>query len=168
MDLRAAILKEHSKKQCERIVHWVGKDPSRFRELMRHFLKGDYRVTQRAAWPLSYCAESHPELMKNHLASLVKHLQDPQLPGAVKRNAVRLLQIVEIPKKHEGAVMEICFKCLAAPGEAVAVKAFSLKVLERLSKKYPEIIPEIQYLILEQLPHQSAAFKSRARPFLKN
>lgn len=137
-------------------------------ELMRHFLNGDYRVTQRAAWPLSYCAMAHPELMKTHLLSLLKHLRKPQLHHAVKRNAVRLLQFVDIPEKYEGAVMEICFNFLAASSEPVAVKAYSMKVLEQLSKKYPEILPEIKYLVLEQLPHQSAAFRSSARAFLKD
>ena len=44
---------------------------------------------------------------------------------------------------------------------------FSLTVLANLSKKYPEIIPEIKVLIEEQLPHQSTGFKSRANKLLK-
>ncbi len=63
--------------------------------------------------------------------------------------------------------MEICFKYLESHDEAVAIKAFSLTVLGRLAKKYPEIISEIKLLIEEQLPHQSAAFKSRAKKFMK-
>ncbi|MEI9956637.1 MAG: hypothetical protein WDM90_10135 [Ferruginibacter sp.] len=86
---------------------------------------------------------------------------------AVKRNSVRLLQDIPIPKKYQGEIMDICFKYLASPTEAVAVKAFSLTVLHQLSKQYPEIIPEIKLLIEEQLPHQTAAFKSRAKSFLK-
>ena len=64
--------------------------------------------------------------------------------------------------------MEICFKYLESPNEAVAIKAFSLTVLGKLAKKYPEIIPEIKLMIEEQLPHQSAAFKSRAKMFIKS
>ncbi|KAA9040986.1 hypothetical protein FW778_02805 [Ginsengibacter hankyongi] len=64
--------------------------------------------------------------------------------------------------------MEICFKYLASPDEAIAIKAFSLTVLANLAKKYPEIIPEIKLIIEEQLPHQSAAFKSRAKAFMKS
>lgn len=63
--------------------------------------------------------------------------------------------------------MEICFKYLESPDEAVAIKAFSLTVPGRLAKKYPEIVPEIKLIIEEQLPYQSAAFKSRAKNFLK-
>jgi hypothetical protein len=63
--------------------------------------------------------------------------------------------------------MELCFQYLASPSVAVAIKAFSLTVLNNLSKKYPEIISEIKLLIEEQLPHQSAAFKSRAKVFMR-
>ncbi len=64
--------------------------------------------------------------------------------------------------------MEICFTYLESPDEAVAIKAFSIGILGKLAKKYPEIIPEIKLMIEEQLPHQSAAFKSKAKAFMKS
>jgi hypothetical protein len=124
-------------------------------------------VVQRAAWPVSYCVIAHPPFIKKHWPALIKNLQKPQLHNAVKRNSIRLLQDIDIPQKYQGAVMDICFKYVAAPAEAVAIKAFSLTVLGNLAKKYPEILPEIKFLIEEQLPHQTAAFKSRAKAFFK-
>lgn len=168
MNLREEILREHSKKQCSKIVKWIGDDRKRFDELFNLFLNDEYRVTQRAAWPLGYCAVAHPELMKNNFKKLITNLKKPDLHDAVKRNSVRLLQAVNIPKKYEGEIMELCFRYLASPNEAVAIKSFSLTVLGKLSEKYPAIIPEIKILIDEQLPHQSAAFKSRAKMFIKS
>lgn len=167
MDLKATILKEHSKQQCDKIVKWAGSDKKKFDELFRLFLNGEYPVTQRAAWPLSYCAIAHPHLMENNYDALLENLKKPELHDSVKRNTVRLLQSVPIPEKYDGAVMEICFKYLEAPTEAVSIKAFSLTVLEKLAKKYPEIVPEIKILIEDQLTHQSAAFKARVKKFLK-
>ena len=63
--------------------------------------------------------------------------------------------------------MDICFKYVESPTEAVAVKAFSLTVLGNLAKQYPDILPEIKIIIEEQMPHQTASFKVRARLFLK-
>lgn len=168
MDLKYQILKEHTKANCDKIVHWVGNDQKRFDELFRLFLNEEYRVTQRAAWPLSYCAIAHPSLMKNNFKKLVNNLKKPNLHDAIKRNTVRLLQSVSIPEKYEGEIMEICFKYILSPGEAVAVKTFSLTVLQKLAKKYPDIIPEVKLLIEDQLPHQTAAFKTRSKNFLKS
>jgi len=166
-NLRATILKEHSKAQCTLIVNWVGASQQRFDELFQLFLHDEYRVVQRAAWPVSYCVIAHPNFITKHWNSLVKNLQQPNLHPAVKRNSIRLLQDIAIPKKMQGKIMDICFKYLESPTETVAVKAFSLTVLSNLSKQYPEIVPEIKLLIEDQLPHQTPAFKVRAKAFLK-
>jgi hypothetical protein len=167
MNLQEEILKEHSKKQCQKIVEWVGNSQARFDELFHLFINGDYRVTQRAAWPVGYCVEANPAFIKKNFAKLLENLQKPNLHNSIKRNTVRLLRYVDIPEKLQGRVMDICFNYVASPAEAVAIKAFSLTVLGNLAKKYPEILPEIKLLIEEQLPHQTAAFKSRVKSFLK-
>jgi hypothetical protein len=162
-NLRDEILKEHSKIQCDKIVKWIGSSEQRFNELFHLFITDEYRVVQRAAWPLSYAAIAHPELMKDNFGKLVSKLKKPNLHNAVKRNSVRLLQYVNIPKKYHGDIMSVCFKYLQSPSEPVAVKVFSLTVLANLAKQYPEILPEIKLLVEEQLPHQTAAFKNRAK-----
>jgi len=166
MNLTEEILKEHSKEQCKKIVEWVGNSQERFDELFRLFLTAEYRVTQRAAWPMSYCVIAHPEFIKKNFTKLISNLQKPNLHNAIKRNTMRLLQHVDIPKKLQGQVMDICFNYVASPTEAVAIKAFSLTVLSNLAAIYPEILPEIKLLVEEQLPHQTAAFKSRAKQLL--
>jgi hypothetical protein len=168
MNLEQEILKEHSQAQTMRIVKWVGNNQSRFDELVHLFLTGKYRVVQRAGWPLSYCVEQHPALVKKHLKKIVYNLLQHGLHDAVKRNTIRFLQHVVIPFSLHGIVMDICFRYLEAPAEAVAVKAFSLTVLSNLSKKYPEIIPELKLVIEAQMPQQTPAFTSRANKFLKS
>lgn len=165
MNLQEEILKKHSRQQCIKIVQWVSDSPQRFDELFSLFLTGEYRITQRAAWPLGYCIEAHPAFIKKHFAKLINNLRKPDVHNAIKRNTIRLLQCVDIPDKFQGQVMDICFGYVASPTEAVAIKAFSLTVLSKLAVLYPEILPEIKLLIEAQMPHQTAAFKSRAKHF---
>jgi hypothetical protein len=167
MQLREQILSEHSRANCDAIVKWVGASQQRFDELFALFLHGGYRVTQRAAWPIGYCVAAHPALIQKNFGKLIKNLLTPNLHNAVKRNTVRLLQYVSIPKKYQGPVMDICFGYVASPTEPVAVKAFSLTVLGNLARQYPDIIPEIKLLVQEQLPHQTAAFYCRAKKLLQ-
>ena len=167
MNLREEILKEHSKAQCNKIVQWVGDDQKRFDELFNLFLYDEYRVVQRAAWPVSFSVIAHPHFINKHWNKLIKNLQRPNLHDAVKRNSIRLLQGIDIPKKYQGDIMNICFEYVQSPTEAVAIKAFSLTVLSNLAKQYPEIISELKIMIEDQLPQQSAAFKNRGRKLLK-
>lgn len=159
-------MKEHSKSQCDKIVQWVGTSQKNFNHLFNLFLNDEYRVTQRAAWPLSYCVIAHPEFINKNFLKLIDNLKKTGLHNSIKRNTVRLLQHVEIPEKFQGDVMDICFNYIQSPSEPVAVKAFSLTVLSNLAKKYPEILPEIKIIIEEQIPHQTAAFRSRAKKVL--
>lgn len=165
-NLKEEILKEHSKAQCNNIVNWVGTSQQRFDELFNLFLHDEYRVVQRAGWPVSYCVIAHPEFIQKHWAGLITNLKKAHLHNAVKRNSIRLLQDIDIPKKYQGPIMDLCFNYIESPTEAVAVKAFSLTVLTNLAKQYPEIIPEIKLIIEELLPNHTAAFKVRARKFL--
>ena len=167
MNLRETILSEHSKTNCDRIVTWIGSNQQRFNELFYLFLNDESRVTQRAAWPLSFSAIAHPALMKNNFEKLIKNLHHPNLHDVITRNTVKLLQQIEISEECEGDVMNICFQYVESPTEAVAIKAFSLTILGKLAKKFPEILPEIKLLIEGQSEHQTAAFKSRSKRLLK-
>lgn len=167
MDLLKEIEKEHSKTQTEKIVKYVGANKDRFAELMKLFLKGEYRVTQRAAWPMSYCVGNHPELITPYFKQIVPLLEKPGVHDAVKRNIVRLLQYVEIPEKYHGQVMNTCFDLIADVETAVAIKAFSLTILDNLAKIYPEIRAELKLIIEERWEHETAAFRSRAKKILK-
>lgn len=167
MKLRETILKEHSKANCMRIVKWIGSDQKRFDELFYLFLHDEYRVVQRAAWPVSYCVEEQPGFIKKHFSRLIKNLKKKGIHDAVKRNSVRLLQYVSIPEKFHGQVMDFCFRYISSPTEPVAIKAFSITILQNLAKQYPEIINELKLVIEERWDYETAAFKTRARKLFK-
>jgi hypothetical protein len=163
MDLAKAALKEHSKAQANKIIKWVGENQERFSMLVEAFIKGPYRVTQRLAWPLSYCVEYHPKLAKPHLNKLINALSVLNAPEAVKRNIVRLLQHAEIPSRYHGKIIEICFRFLSDPKQSIAVRVFAMSVLARLAEHHNEITKELRIIIEDQLPYSSPAFASRAR-----
>ena len=167
MDLKKQILKEHSKANCRLITNYVGNNKRRFADLIKVYLAGPYRVTQRAAWPISYVVEEHPELITPHLKRMLDFLSAPAIHGSVKRNTVRLLQFIEIPKKFQGQVAEICFQFLQDKSEAIAVKACALTVLGNLTKMEPELMNELKLNIEELLPYASAGLRSRANKVLK-
>jgi len=76
VDLRSELLFEHSKAQCNKIVEWVGDSEKRFEELFELFLNDVYRVTQRAAWPVSYCVIAHPRFIRHNFPKLIKKLKN--------------------------------------------------------------------------------------------
>jgi hypothetical protein len=167
MDLRDALSQEHSKVQTSKIVKYIGKNPDRFSSLVKIYLSGPYRITQRAAWPLGSCVEAHPELITPHWKALIDFARKPDVHDAVKRNTVRLLQFIDIPIKHQGRVADLCFRFLQNTSEPIAVRCFSMTVLSRIAKAKPELKNELKILIEDQFPYATPGFLSRAKKVLK-
>jgi len=166
MDLKRAILQRHSKAKATEIADYVGNNGPRFKELVEVYLAGPYRITQRAAWPLSICVERYPDLINPHLKRILDYLGTPGIHDAVKRNIIRLLQFVKIPKQYHGWVADICFNYLQQK-EPVAIKVFSMTVLGYIIMNEPDLKRELRIIIQDQLPFASSAFISRAKKVLK-
>lgn len=167
MDLRKEILKGHTKAQKDKIVAYVANDKKRFASLVTVFLNGPYRVTQRAAWPMTYVVESNPKLLTPHLKEILRFLEKEGIHDAVKRNAIRMLQFIDIPKKYHAKVTDLCFRFLSNRKEAIAIRVFAMSVLSKIADAHPELKNELALLIEDEMPYASAAFRSRGRKVLK-
>jgi hypothetical protein len=137
MNIRESLLEVHSKAQAEKICEYVGDDPEKFAELMRLMMGPVYRITQRAAWPVSYCIERHPELIEPYWGALAHQLEREDSHVAVRRNVARLLQFVEIPTRYRGRMFEACYNLLNDPDQPVAVRVFSMTVAASIAKASP-------------------------------
>lgn len=167
MDLLKFLSKNHSKKSVDKLVAFIGSDPDRFSELVAIFLTGPPRIIQQASWPLSYCVESHPTLILPHLKKILKAASLPHAHDAVKRNVVRLLQYISIPKSQQGVVATLCFGFLENKKEAVAIRVFSMTVLANLAVENPALKEEIIAVIEDGMPYAKPAYLSRAKKVLK-
>lgn len=165
--LKEMIQAEHSKAQMLRIVDWVGHDKKRFNELLRCFISSDALISQRAGYPLSHIAIAHPDFVMPHLEKLITFSLQPGLHNAIRRHTTRILEQITVPNKLKGKVMSMCFDFIVDPDEKVAIKAFSLGILENMLKEYPEIGAELKVIIEDQYLRQTPAFHYRAKRILK-
>lgn len=166
MNIRAALLAEHSKRQTTKIVEYVGDDPARFKDLIDNFLGDTYRVSQRAAWAVSNCIEQHPELVKPYYSRLLSQLERTDSHVAVRRNVVRLLQFVDVPARYRGRIFDVCYKLFADIGQPVAVRVFAMTVAGRIANNNPELLDELRLIAKQHPEAATAGLRSRARRVL--
>lgn len=166
MNIRDALLAEHSKSQTMKIVDYVGGDLAKFKELMSHFLGPTYRLSQRAAWAVSYCAEHHRELVKPYFNKLVQQLERDDTHVAVRRNVARMLQFIDIPKRFEGRVYDVCYNLLDDAHQPVAVRAFALSAAAKVAKGEPALLDELRLVATKYPSLMTAGFRSRCRRVL--
>ncbi len=166
MDIREALLAEHSKSQMMKIVDYIDGDAVRFRELMGYFLGDTYRLSQRAAWAVNYCAEHHPSLIKPYFSKLVAQLEREDVHVAVRRNVARMLQFIDIPERFHGRVFDACYDLVDDGEQPVAVRVFALSAAARIARDEPDLLNELRVLAEKHSPHTTVAFRVRARRLL--
>jgi len=169
MDIKKRLEEEHSKPLTTAIVNFIGDDKKKFRVLMELFLIGEYRMTQRAAWPLSYVAIEHPRLVTPYFEKLIEKLQQAENHPAIARNILRMFQAMDIPEKYHGILIDACFKFITDQACPVAIRAFAITTAARICLHYPELKNEL-LLIISDLGQfaQPPAISSRIKSALKN
>jgi hypothetical protein len=165
MDFTNEILAEHSKKQTLKIVDFIGKDQSKFNEFIQLLFSNSEVIAQRASWVISHCCQKNSQLIIPHLAKIIKVLKKP-VHNAVKRNALRILQDIDMPPKLRGEVTNTCFQLVGSQSSAVAIKAFSISILYKICLSEPDLMKELKIVIEDQMPYSSPAFTSRGRKIL--
>jgi hypothetical protein len=168
MNLAQTIPERYSQVEFKPIIDWIGGSEEHFAELMEIFFDGNTRKNQYAAGLMIHCMDRWSYLLTPYVKRLILNLQKPNLHDAIKRNTVRVLQDVEIPEHLHGTMADIAFAYLQNPSEAIAIKVFSMTIIYNLTKKYPELKEELHFILEEQMPFQSAGFRSRAGKILRD
>lgn len=168
MNLKESIPERYSKQDFKEIIDWIDGSPEHFGDLMEVFFENNSRKNQYAASVMIHCVDKWDYLLTPYLEKLILNLQNQNLKDATKRNTVRVLQDVQIPENLQGILADICFQYLQKPSEAIAIKVFSMTIIHNLTKDYPELKEELQFILAEQMPFQSAGFRSRAGKILKD
>ncbi|MCB9360536.1 MAG: hypothetical protein H6587_08120 [Flavobacteriales bacterium] len=167
MNFRTLLENEHSKATTNLIVNEICENPHQMDEFMQTFVAGPIRITQRAAWPLSFIAQKKPPLLVNYFDVFINELHKPNNHNAITRNILRALQFTDIPEKHQGAILNRCFDFLTDVNQPIAIKAFSMTIAYNLSKQYPDIKNELKISIENLIPNGSSGIKSRGNKILK-
>jgi hypothetical protein len=144
MNIKKSLLKEHSKTLTIKIVRYIGSNSKRYEELIHLFLDQDAVISQRAAWPLSYVSIEQTQLAYNYLDKLIFKFNQPNNHASITRNLLRIFEVLDIPDNYKTAVLNTCINLMLSSDSPIAVKAFSITVVTKICKNYPELITELK------------------------
>lgn len=167
MNIKEALLREHSKPNTLAIVNYIANDAALFKELVMLLQSDNQRLVQRASWPLSYIVENNPGLVYPHMPLLLKLLDNP-MHVAYKRNMFRLLRGMKtIPEKFHSQVIDHCMRAIPNINDAAAVRAFAIHIMGKLFVTYPELANELNVLLEPLTDHELPSIRSSANHVLK-
>jgi len=162
--LSRELLSENSKKNMLRIQARVEEDEEMLDALFTLFQQGSKKEVQRSAWvigtlPLEYLSAKW--------AILLERAAEDKSGDAIKRNVMRQLQFADLPEKEESAAWDLAFRLASARSEAIAIRAFAFGCLEKMARKYPELIPETLALAEQELPYTNKGLENRIRHVIR-
>lgn len=159
------LLSGHSRLLADQIVTETQNNPERVAVLIDFLMSGEYLIVQRVSWPLSIIAEKTPEALTPFLDQLIPLLAH-STHHAAHRNILRLLQFINIPKKHQGNITDACFRFLYDAQTPVAIKSFSMEIVHRIAREEPDLATELCLYIEDRMDFESPGFRSRGRKIL--
>lgn len=101
------------------------------------------------------------------LEELVQRL-DEETDVMSKRCIVDIFQYAPLPEEQLGSLTDICIRLIRDPKETIAVRAFSISVLLRVLKRYPELYGEIKDVIEELAERAEPAIQVRAKRAIRS
>lgn len=139
-----------------------------FDEIVRAIEKGSKREKFIGSWVLSRAVELQPEIMDDaaHLTCIrsieINH------DGGLRRNICRVWQFA-LPQSEalQLKVLELAIHLLTDYNQDLAVRVFSITVLEKLLKFFPEIKEEVIFILEREYNQASPSFRVRANRLIK-
>lgn len=169
MNYAEQLLKIHSRANADYILEHVLEDKRRVRTLMDAFLKGEYRVVQRSAMIVGDLGRAEPAWLKPWHAAMLA-AADPAPHPAVSRCVMRYfseLPLSAIGEEDRGPLLDLAYRLLENPAEAVAIRVFSMTVVFNFCALYPELKDELRGIIeLTIAEGTTPGFRSRGGKIL--
>jgi 8-oxo-dGTP diphosphatase len=168
-DLQAIINNMMSRNEAEWIATSAIENPAIFLKLFQYSGSSDKKLAFRASWTLTKVCDKYPELIYPYLAQIVETLNKIDNESTL-RSFLRIISLSDFDKinsRQHGILADYCFKVINSGYAAIAVKAYSMEILFRLTLIYPELANELSSSILILMEDGSAGITSRGRAILK-
>jgi hypothetical protein len=164
-----SILSDSSRSLADYAAAMVGNDPVMFRKVLDLAYEQKSPVSMRAARVADLGCEHHPELIRPYLVRMVK-----DLPGLTDMSVKRVFMHILIrhswveDEEAMGKLVDTLFKWLMDDNQAVAVKAYSMVILENITKMLPDLKGELILVLEEAAPlWESQALQYGARKLVR-
>ena len=168
-DLQTIVNNMMGMKEAEWVAASAIDNPAIFLKLFEYSLSTDKKLAFRASWTLTKVCDRFPELIYPYLEQIVENLSKIDNESSL-RSFLRIISLSELEKissRHQGLLADFCFRALNSGFSAIAVKAYSMEILYKLSLVYPELANELSISIGMLMEDGSAGITSRGRAILK-
>ncbi len=168
-ELQGMIMNEMGMKAVDWVASSAIENPAVFRKLLEYSYSDDRKLAFRSSWTLTKVCDKFPEIIHPHLSDIVESL--PRIDNeSVQRSFLRIISLSDLQRlnsRHHGILADLCFTLLRSGLSAIAVKAYSMETLFKLSLIYPELSNELASSLRLMIEDTSAGIKAKAKTILR-
>lgn len=168
-EIREMVNRLTGTKHAEWIANSVIENPVLLKKFIEFSCSGEKKLAFHASWILTKVCDKNPEIIEPYLPRIIESL--PKLENeSTLRSFLRILSYKDPAKfsqKHQGILTDVCFKLLNSGFSAIAVRAYSMDILYRLTIIYPELATELALSVRGIMDIDSAGIISKAKAILK-
>jgi len=168
-DLQAIVNNMMSMQEAEWIATSAIENPAIFIKLFQYSNSSDKKLAFRASWTLTKVCDRFPDLIYPYLNQIVESLNTIDNESTL-RSFLRILSLTDLDKidnRQHGLLADFCFGTLNSGFSAIAVKAYSMEILYKLSLIYPELTNELSTSIRILMEDGSAGITARGSMIMK-
>lgn len=128
----------------------------------------DRKLAFRSSWVLTKVGDKNPDIFNPLLPQITESLPALDNESAI-RSFLRIISFIDpaiLSKKHQGLLTDYCFRQLNSGFSAIAIKAYSMEILYKLSLIYPELSTELALSVRSVMDIDSAGIRSKAKSIL--
>lgn len=162
------VLKDSSRATIDKATEEVLQNKKLFSEIKHLALNENSKLSLRASRVLHFCAIHNPDLVNPHLNEILNGLKTVK-NDSIRGNLLSVFYEIELPNDEDflGELTQVCFELLNGKSERESLAVYSIDVLYKICKFYPELKNELTQNLHSLIPNKKTAFQCRARECLK-
>jgi 8-oxo-dGTP diphosphatase len=168
-DLQAIVANMMGTKEADWIAASAIENSSIFNKLFEYSLSSDKNLAFRASWTLTKVCDKFPEIIYPYLGQISEILLKIDNESSL-RSFLRILSLSDLERinaRQQGLLADFCFNMLNSGFSAIAVKAYSMEILYKLTLIYHEFANELSTSIHMLMEDGSAGITARGRAILR-
>lgn len=152
------LLKIASKEATLKLKEMAMSEPATLDLLVKVFLTDEVKLCWHAGWSLFKISDSKKDLLEKYLPAIIEKL--PKMKHQSQRHsALRIIKNYDIQDEmHQGILVDTGINFILKNEHPPNLKYFSIIIIEKIAKKYPELLNELSLSIEASLPHWTTAY----------
>ena len=145
-------------------IRWAVEDEDKLLEVVEKAFGGSERERKRASWILHHVSDKDSNVFRPLVDRMRDQLEKVQT-AAEERFILRYFSMYYLPndEEFESYMLDYCFSKMLEVTKEQAPRIYSMSIVYRLVKRYPELAHELDETIGVMMEHANPGIQSRGK-----